>query len=103
MLLWLLEVSAAELVSASIAAGSSAGIDGDAAGMGGEGAEDEAGAAAAIELLKGVFERCMSSSKGVQLLGKHLGPVVEKLVSPSSGGSDVISPPDETPSGRQCS
>ncbi|CAM9861147.1 unnamed protein product, partial [Ectocarpus sp. 8 AP-2014] len=78
VLLWVLEVRAPEL-SASVAT-TNAGCSGDGAASCGEAAAAAAAAVAVVKLMDGVFGRCMSTSKGRQLLGRHFGDVVEQLL-----------------------
>ncbi|CAN0571276.1 unnamed protein product, partial [Ectocarpus sp. 12 AP-2014] len=66
VLLWVLEVRASELSASAAATYASCSGD-DAASCGG------AAAAAVVKLMDGVFGRCMSTSKGRQLLGRHFG------------------------------
>eukprot|EP00903_Cladosiphon_okamuranus_P016144 g14899.t1 len=93
VLLWLLEVRASELTAAAAAGigtgtsgsgstASSGGVGRASGGRaGGDGAGSGGGAAAVVRLMDGVFGRCMSTSKGRQLLGRYFGAVVEQLVA----------------------
>ncbi|CAN0089500.1 unnamed protein product, partial [Hapterophycus canaliculatus] len=92
VLLWLLEVRASELAAATAAAApadtrvaekaeSSGGARGTSGGGGGGGEAPDGGAAAVVKLMEGVFVRCMSTSRGRMLLGRHFGAVVEQLVA----------------------
>lgn len=71
-----------------IAAGSSTVVTGDSDGGSSAGTGDsdhdaargDGGAAATVELLGGVLERCTASEKGQALLANHLDAVVEQLV-----------------------
>ncbi|CAN0259152.1 unnamed protein product [Scytosiphon promiscuus] len=68
------------LLGAAKAASSSGGVGGDSGGDGDDEAPD-GGAASVVKLMDDVFGRCMSTSRGRALLGRHFGAVVEQLVA----------------------
>lgn len=80
VLLWLLEARTGDVASMGAATGSSAAVDDGLRAAKKVDCDGDDGVAGAVKLLRGVVERCMKSSKGRQLLGKHLGHVVEHLV-----------------------